>query len=67
MDVNTKDWKTWLIIAVTVLTALLNAVNGGIQTDTIEKKVNKITEKVETVEKDVTEIKTKGFTAVNKQ
>ena len=62
--IKTNDWKTWLTIAVVVLTALLQAVNGG-KIDSVEKKVEKTIEKSEKVEKEVGEIKAKAFTPVN--
>jgi hypothetical protein len=54
--IKTNDWKTWLTIAVVVLTALLQAVNGG-KIDSVEKKVEKTIEKSERVEKDVADVK----------
>jgi hypothetical protein len=54
MDPKTTDWKTWLTIAVVVLTALLQALNGTAQTDEVKKTVEK---KVEKVERDVADVK----------
>lgn len=62
--IKTNDWKAWLTIAVVVLTALLQAVNGG-KIDSVEKKVEKTIEKSEKVEKEVGEIKAKAFAPVD--
>ena len=59
-----KDWKTWLLIAVTVLTALLNAVNGE-KLDGVQKKVEKTVEKTEKLDKDVNDLTTKVAMSVN--
>lgn len=48
------DWKTWLTIAVVVLTALLQALNGTAQSDDVKKTVEK---KVEKIERQVDDVK----------
>lgn len=61
-----EDWTKWLLIAVTVLTALLNVLNGG-KIDGVEKKVEKTIEKSEKVEKEVSDLSAKvAINAANK-
>ena len=59
-----KDWKTWLGIAVLVLTAILQVVNGE-KLDGVQKKVEKTVEKTEKLDKDVNDLTTKVAMSVN--
>lgn len=51
---KSNDWKTWLTIAVVVLTAILQAFNGDAQKEEVKKVVK---EKVDKIEKDVADVK----------